>query len=94
MLVSRLTIYNAAHDKKRIRRVVKRNQLFEKPHDSDTVHRLREQVAKYKRDQAKLKRLAEWNLRSTRSSLKDVEETLQILRDLYGEEAFDDTDEY
>mgnify|MGYP001103997272 CR=1 FL=1 len=35
----------------------------------------------------KLKRLAVWNLRSTKSALKDVEEMLTILEDLYGDDA-------
>ena len=82
MLISRLTIYNTANNKKRVPN--------KRVSESENVHRLRQQVTRYRRDQAKLKKLAEWNLRSTRSSLKDVEETLQILKDLYGEEALED----
>jgi hypothetical protein len=35
----------------------------------------------------RLKRLAVWNLRSTKSALKDVEEMLTLLEELYGDEA-------
>ena len=38
----------------------------------------------------RLKSLAMWNLRSTRSALKDVEEMLQVIEDLYGEESFEE----
>jgi|TARA_B110000503_G_scaffold76759_1_gene118397 hypothetical protein len=50
---------------------------------------LRTQVVKYKREQVKLKRLTEFNLRSTKSSLRDIQETLEIIEDLYGDEAFE-----
>jgi hypothetical protein len=61
--------------------------------DAVELHRLREQIAKYKRGQAKLKRLARWNLRSTKSSLRDVQETLETLEDLYGDLAFDEEED-
>jgi hypothetical protein len=34
--------------------------------------------------------LALWNLRSTRSALKDVEQMLEVIEDLYGEESFEE----
>jgi hypothetical protein len=38
----------------------------------------------------RLKSLAMWNLRSTRSALKDVEQMLEVIEDLYGEESFEE----
>ena len=40
---------------------------------------LREQLEKYEATNKKLKLLAAWNLRSTKSALKDVEEMLRVL---------------
>jgi len=37
----------------------------------------------------KLKSLAMWNLRSTRSALKDIEEMLEVIEDLYGDETYE-----
>ena len=48
---------------------------------------LQKQVNEAKQINEKLKRLAVWNLRSTKSALKDVEEMLTILEDLYGDDA-------
>jgi hypothetical protein len=42
----------------------------------------------------KMKTLALWNLRSTRSALKDVQEMIDVIEDLYGETAFEKNDEY
>jgi hypothetical protein len=52
--------------------------------------KLRKQVEKYKNAQKKIKTLTEWNLRSTKSSLKDVQDILETLEDLYGDSAFKD----
>jgi hypothetical protein len=48
---------------------------------------LERQVSQSEAANTKLKRLAQWNLRSTSSALKDVEEMLVILEDVYGEDA-------
>ena len=40
---------------------------------------LREKLEKYEDTNKKLKLLARWNLRSTKSALKDVEEMLRVL---------------
>lgn len=40
---------------------------------------LREKLEKYEDTNKKLKLLASWNLRSTKSALKDVEEMLRVL---------------
>ena len=94
LAIAPLRIYNTAEKdpmKKRVN-VRKHRYVINQP-DTDELHHLREQIAKYKRGQAKLKRLARWNLRSTKSSLRDVQETLETLEDLYGDLAFDDDEE-
>ena len=94
LAVAPLRIYNTANNEsKKPKRIRKHRYVINTPNneiDAFELHRLREQVAKYRRGQAKLKRLARWNLRSTKSSLRDVQETLETLEDLYGDEAFDE----
>ena len=63
--------------------------LKSKP-EPENIERLREQIVKYKIANHKLKVLAGWNLRSTKSALKDVQEMLETLDDLYGDEAFEE----
>lgn len=65
------------------------------PHTADTecVRQLREQVRLYKNATRKMKTLALWNLRSTKSALKDVQEMIDVIEDLYGESAFDEFEE-
>jgi hypothetical protein len=86
-------IYNSSsNENKRPKHIRKRrygNAKSSNESDNVELSQLRTQVEKYKRGQAKLKRLAEWNLRSTKSSLMDVQETLDLLEDLYGDEAFE-----
>ena len=82
LAVTPLRIYNDSNRPKHIRkRPTKVN---------DELVQLRKQVVMYKHERAKLKKLAEWNLRSTKSSLKDVQDTLEILNDLYGDEMYED----
>jgi|TARA_B110000503_G_scaffold142436_1_gene239223 hypothetical protein len=50
---------------------------------------LRERIVKYDIANKKMKQLALWNLRSTKSALKDVQEMLETLEELYGDEAFE-----
>jgi len=97
LCITPIRIYNTANNEsKRPKHIRKRQFVVNKPEYFDPVeiHRLREQVAKYKRGQAKLKKLAQWNMRSAKSSMKDIQETLEILEDLYGDEAFDSVDEW
>jgi hypothetical protein len=65
------------------------------PHTADTecVRQLREQVRLYKNATRKMKTLALWNLRSTKSALKDVQEMIDVIEDLYGDSAFDEFEE-
>jgi len=58
--------------------------------EPENIERLQEQIVKYKIATHKMKVLAGWNLRSTKSSLKDVQEMLETLDDLYGDEAFEE----
>ena len=94
LCITPVRIYNTANNEsKKPKRIRKHRYAINTPNNDIDVfelHRLREQIAKYKRGQAKLKRLARWNLRSTKSSLKDIQETLETLEDLYGDEAFDE----
>ena len=53
------------------------------------IEDLRKQIVKYKTATEKMKLLAGWNLRSTKSALKDVQEMLETLEELYGDEAFE-----
>ena len=98
LVIAPLRIYNTADKdpmKKRVN-VRKHRYVINKPTgevDAVELHRLREPVAKYKRGQAKLKRLARWNLRSTKSSLRDVQETLETLEELYGDLAFEEEED-
>lgn len=62
--------------------------------DTECVKQLREQVQLYRTATMKMKTLALWNLRSTRSALKDVQEMIDVIEDLYGETAFEKNDEY
>jgi len=95
LAIAPLRIYNTTEKDPMKKRVnARKHRYVINPPDTDELHRLREQIAKYKRGQAKLKRLARWNLRSTKSSLRDVQETLETLEDLYGDLAFDDEDEW
>ena len=59
---------------------------------SKGAERIREmeiEIERYKRVNAKLERMAKWNLRSSRSTLTTTEEMLQLLQDTFGDEAFE-----
>jgi predicted RNase H-like nuclease (RuvC/YqgF family) len=57
--------------------------------DTEEIRKLQKKVTKYETTNKKLKKLAEWNLRSTKSALKDVQEMLELMEDLYGDDAFE-----
>jgi hypothetical protein len=54
------------------------------------IQELEKKLDKYEKANEKLKMLAGWNLRSTKSALKDVQQIMETLEDLYGEEAFEE----
>ena len=85
LAVSPLRIYNTSNKDERPKHIRKRRSSL-----SDEVVQLRHQVKMHKHERAKLRRLAEWNLRSTKSSLKDIQDTIAILNDLYGDEMYED----
>lgn len=58
--------------------------------EADCVKQLRDQIAIYRNTTRKMKTLALWNLRSTKSALKDVQEMIDVIEDLYGESAFEE----
>lgn len=58
--------------------------------EADCVKQLRDQIAIYRNTTRKMKTLALCNLRSTRSALKDVQEMIDVIEDLYGEAAFEE----
>ena len=58
--------------------------------EDSNIEELREQIVKYKIANKKMMVLAGWNLRSTKSALKDVQEMLETLDELYGDEAFEE----
>ena len=94
LAIAPLRIYNTADKDPMKKRVNARKHRYAiNTPDVVEIHHLREEIARYKRGHAKLKRLARWNLRSTKSSLRDVQETLETLEDLYGDLAFDDEEE-
>ena len=53
------------------------------------MEKVHEQIAKYKRAQKKIQMLTAWSLRSTQSSLTDLQNILETLEELYGDEAFE-----
>jgi hypothetical protein len=53
------------------------------------IQELERKLDKYEKVNEKLKMLAGWNLRSTKSALKDVQQMIETLEDLYGDEAFE-----
>lgn len=55
----------------------------------DKIRELEEELEKYKRVNAKLERMAKWNLRSSQSNLSTTQEMLQVLQDTFGDEAFE-----
>ena len=93
LAIAPLRIYNTADKDPMKKRVKARKHRYAINTPDAVENHLREEIARYKRGHAKLKRLARWNLRSTKSSLRDVQETLETLEDLYGDLAFDDEEE-
>ena len=67
----------------------KKTPEVEEPKPDSEIEDLRKQIVKYKTATDKMKLLAGWNMRSTKSALKDVQEMLETLEELYGDEAFE-----
>jgi len=60
---------------------------------SERIREMEIEIERYKQVNAKLERLAKWNLRSSQSSLKTSEEMIQLLQDTFGDEAFEKTED-
>ena len=56
----------------------------------DYVEELELQVDTYKRLNSRLKLLANWNVRATQSALKNSQDILELVEDLYGDNAFEE----
>jgi hypothetical protein len=53
------------------------------------VEKLKAELKKHKEAEQKIKRHAKWMLRSTQSAHKDAKDVIEILKDLYGDDAFE-----
>ena len=69
-----------------------RRKFVVNPPDSKSevkIEKLEKDLKKYKCANEKLKMIAGWNIRATQSVLKNSMEILEIVEDLYGEDAFE-----
>lgn len=57
--------------------------------DALKIEKLEREVDRYKKANKKLRMIASWNLRAAQSAFKDSENILQILDDLYGDDAYE-----
>ena len=57
--------------------------------DTVKIKKLEKEVDRYKKANKKLRMIASWNLRAAQSAFKDSENILQILDDLYGDDAYE-----
>ena len=60
-------------------------------HRDTEVEKLKLELKKHKEAEQKIKRHAKWMLRSTQSAHKDAQDVIEIIKDLYGEDAFENT---
>jgi hypothetical protein len=58
----------------------------------DRVVELELEVEKYRQINTKLKMIAGWNVRASKSALRDSQHILEIIEDLYGDEATEKQD--
>ena len=56
-------------------------------HRDTEVEKLKLELKKHKEAEQKIKRHAKWMLRSTQSAHKDAQDVIEIIKDLYGEDA-------
>lgn len=54
------------------------------------IKELEEENRRYKVSYKKMQLLASWNLRSNKSAMKDINNIIEIMEDIYGETAFED----
>jgi len=60
-------------------------------HRDTEVEKLKLELKKHKEAEQKIKRHAKWMLRSTQSAHKDAQDVIEIIKELYGEDAFENT---
>ena len=65
--------------------VTPRDRVVEK--QSAKIEVLNKEISECKRVNQKLAMIAKWNVRATQSALKNSQEMLEILEDLYGDSA-------
>ena len=53
------------------------------------IEQLKLELKKHKEAEQKIKRHAKWMLRSTQSAHKDAQDVIEIIKDLYGDDAFE-----
>ena len=92
-------IYNSAsneekpkHWRQHPNRVSRRVYAVNSPkvnEDTVKIKKLEKEVDRYKKANKKLRMIASWNLRAAQSAFKDSENILQILDDLYGDDAYE-----
>ena len=55
----------------------------------DEVEKLKVELKKHKEAEMKIKRHVKWMLRSTQSAHKDATDVIEIIKDLYGDDAYE-----
>jgi uncharacterized protein (DUF2345 family) len=53
------------------------------------IEQLKLELKKHREAEQKIKRHAKWMLRSTQSAHKDAQDVIEIIKDLYGDDAFE-----
>jgi hypothetical protein len=59
--------------------------------DHQKICELQQKIVNYETANKKMKMLAGWNLRATKSALKDIQDIIEVLEDIYGDKAYDDS---
>ena len=60
-------------------------------HRDTEIEKLKLELKKHREAEQKIKRHAKWMLRSTQSAHKDAQDVIEIIKELYGEDAFENT---
>jgi hypothetical protein len=60
-------------------------------HRDTEIEKLKLELKKHREAEQKIKRHAKWMLRSTQSAHKDAQDVIEIIKDLYGGDAFENT---
>jgi len=60
-------------------------------HRDTEVEKLKTELKKHREAEQKIKRHARWMMRSTQAAHKDAQDIIEIIKDLYGEDAYEET---